>query len=646
LYDSCLATIRLAIRLFSPDKKRPALKKSTSKKDVEKPAAVNNAPALFSNSLWGVELVKSDTSEWSQTDCPKCHKKSIMVHQSGPFFCASCAYHGNVSVQVQAYRGAAVTIWNLFLTYFSTKNPSIENEFTELGIPGCLAPAWSGDTWIDAWHSWCLDADGDIVDAVISSGPGSYARYHWTKPMPMGWSDMSGSRAVLCLNIKNFLVLKKSGVANVVAMPVGLSSFLPTAKEWDVLQVIEKKMNALDSVVIVSSKNDDERALEDELGRRLGREKCHRVRWCSPGSEILEEEMDAEASLTAYGEKALNLMVACAPPFPVVGIHELDDISDKFEQLYTDGYTPGATTGYPTMDEYYTVKPGQWTSVTGIPGHGKSTFLDALCVNLAATHGWRIGMFSPENQPIERHFASLMEKYIGKPFSLGSSKRISPDEKNSAKRWLNDRFKTILPDEENGVWTLDAVLNLAKILVYRYGIRGLVIDPWNEIDHSSSQSREVDYISESLTKIRRFARLYDVHVWVVAHPTKLELKADGRYPVPTPYNISGGAQWRNKADNCITVYRHVGEADGDVVDIHIQKIRFKEIGRVGRISLRSDPSCGRYIDDIDQSKREISINKGLHAPSSAIRIKNPRTYDNVEYKVLSSGSPLDDNIIN
>nr|WP_064249853.1 hypothetical protein [Rhizobium leguminosarum]OAP90047.1 hypothetical protein A4U53_31045 [Rhizobium leguminosarum] len=34
--------------------------------------------------------------------------------------------------------------------------------------------------------------------------------------------------------------------------------------------------------------------------------------------------------------------------------------------------------------------------VTGIPGHGKSTWTMNLCVNLARKHGWRVGVASFE----------------------------------------------------------------------------------------------------------------------------------------------------------------------------------------------------------------------------------------------------------
>jgi twinkle protein len=105
---------------------------------------------------------------------------------------------------------------------------------------------------------------------------------------------------------------------------------------------------------------------------------------------------------------------------------------------------------------------------------------------------------------------------------------------------------------------------------------------------------ETEYISQSLTKVRRFARENDVHVWLVAHPTKLRRQENGSYPVPTPYDISGSAHWRNKADNALAVWRDTSEFNNPIVQIHIQKIRFKEIGQPGMVELRYNRINGTY----------------------------------------------------
>ncbi len=87
----------------------------------------------------------------------------------------------------------------------------------------------------------------------------------------------------------------------------------------------------------------------------------------------------------------------------------------------------------------------------------------------------------------------------------------------------------------------------------RFGIRGLVIDPYNELDHQRpTYMTETEYVSQMLTKIKRFAQYHEVHVWLVAHPRQLQ---NWRGEAPNLYDISGSAHFINKADNGIIVHR-------------------------------------------------------------------------------------------
>jgi twinkle protein len=98
-----------------------------------------------------------------------------------------------------------------------------------------------------------------------------------------------------------------------------------------------------------------------------------------------------------------------------------------------------------------------------------------------------------------------------------------------------------------------------------------------------------------LGKIRRFARRNGVHVWIVAHPQKLIKDKDtGKYKPPTMYEISGGANWRNKADVGICVHRP--DMTNDITEIYIQKVRFREIGKLGAVQFRYARETGNYTD--------------------------------------------------
>ncbi len=106
---------------------------------------------------------------------------------------------------------------------------------------------------------------------------------------------------------------------------------------------------------------------------------------------------------------------------------------------------------------------------------------------------------------------------------------------------------------------------------------------------------ENDYVSQALGKIRRFARLNQVHVWIVAHPTKLNKKDDGTYPVPTLYDISGSAHWYNKADNGIAVYRP--NVKDSKVRVYVQKVRFREVGQPGTAEMLFIKDSGSFLEN-------------------------------------------------
>jgi len=261
------------------------------------------------------------------------------------------------------------------------------------------------------------------------------------------------------------------------------------------------------------------------------------------------------------------------------------------QRHYSGEVERGVSTGWANVDKYYTVLPGEWTVVTGIPGHGKSEWLDALAMNIAKQHGWTFGVFSPENHPPVYHTTKLVEKYVGKPFHDGPTERVSAKELHGAMEFIDAHFTYMMPEAP----TLETLLEQASQLVVRKGIKGLIIDPWNEIEHQfSNRETETLYISTALTKIRRFCWTHGVHAWIVAHPAKLYKDKDAtEYPVPTPYDIAGSAHWRNKADNAIAIYRRMQDGP-QPVEVHVQKIRKKSVGQVGMIEMRYDRLTGRY----------------------------------------------------
>src|SRR5690606_16084543 len=94
---------------------------------------------------------------------------------------------------------------------------------------------------------------------------------------------------------------------------------------------------------------------------------------------------------------------------------------------------------------------------------------------------------------------------------------------------------------------------------------------------------ETDYISRALRQIKRFAKQYDVAFWIVAHPTKPH---EGSKKVPGLYDISGSANWANKADYGLTYHRpDPEENDGLII---INKVRMGLPGQKGKVRVMFD----------------------------------------------------------
>ncbi len=380
------------------------------------------------------------------------------------------------------------------------------------------------------------------------------------------------------------LSLEVAGFKNAISVPNGAPSLKSQnfGAHFDYLRNCEGYI-ADKSHILFCDSDEAGRRLEDELARRLGHDKCKRVR-------LPEGFKDANEYLIENGPEALADVINDAQEYPVKGLYSVASVAEDVFAVKERGLVGGIKTGWPELDQFYSVMTGRWTLVTGIPNHGKSTFLDCMLVNLATNNDWRIGMFSPENQPIRRHIIGLIEKKAKKQFNT-----LDDLEVGQHLNWLHSHFFWILPDFDAD-WSLEGVLALAKVLVYRQGINGLVIDPWNELQHKIPQGySETDYISHALSKIRQFAHEANIHIWVVAHPTKLQKDLrTNKYPVPRPYDVSGSSHWNNKADLAFAVYREDFNKDVSPVSVNVQKVRFAEDGRVGRCVLTYDPELCNY----------------------------------------------------
>jgi twinkle protein len=386
------------------------------------------------------------------------------------------------------------------------------------------------------------------------------------------------------------LSIHEVGFSNVVSIPDGAPSqdSKQYTSKFDFIKSAEQYISQAKKIILCMDNDKPGKIAEKELARRIGAEKCFFV-------EYPEGCKDANDVLVKVGRKELQDIIKKCLPFPIEGVFSALDIYSQIQHEYENGITKGESTGFPLLDKLYTVRQGEMTIVTGIPSHGKSNLIDAIAINLAMIKDWRFAIFSPENWPINRHVITLMEKWTRNPFaeSRAGKKRMSSEDVKEAVKDLNNIFRFIVPKKE--IMSVDTILSKTESIIFQFGIKGLIIDPWNEVEHLYGNLREDQYISQKLSDIRRFARLHNIHIWVVAHPMKLRKNDSGGYDPPTMYDISGGAHWRNKADNGLCIHRE--DFNNNETTVIVQKIRFKEIGKTGECVLKYNYASGGYNHD-------------------------------------------------
>ncbi|KAL0352746.1 UNVERIFIED_CONTAM: Twinkleprotein, chloroplastic/mitochondrial [Sesamum angustifolium] len=377
------------------------------------------------------------------------------------------------------------------------------------------------------------------------------------------------------------LAMEEAGFKNCVSVPDGAppkvsNKALPSEEEDTKYKYLWncKDYTAKASRIILATDGDPPgQALAEELARRLGRERCWRVKW--PKKNDSESFKDANEVGRAYvhGSWPVREVIENAELYPIRGLFNFKDYFNEIDDYYHQslGFELGVSTGWRALNELYNVVPGELTIVTGVPNSGKST----------------------------RTCKKLLEKHIRKPFfdvRYGESvERMSIEELEQGKKWLSDSF-SLIRCENDCLPSINWVLDLARIAVLRHGVNGLVIDPYNELDHQRPPNQtETEYVSQMLTKIKRFAQHHACHVWFVAHPRQLHNWIGGP---PNMYDISGSAHFINKCDNGIVIHRNRDPEAGpvDLVQVCVRKVRNKVIGTIGDAYLSYNRVTGEYSD--------------------------------------------------
>ena len=416
--------------------------------------------------------------------------------------------------------------------------------------------------------------DGELVNVKYRTGDKCFKLCSGAELLPYNIDAIKGQReCIITEGEMDALSFVEIGFPNVISVPNGANNNLSYLDAY-----IEDYFDDKDTIYIASDTDTKGVLLRDELLRRFGAERCRVLDYgadCKDANEVLKK----------HGREALKRCLAEAPEVKLEGVFTVSDFEQSLDALFEHGMQKGVTIGHECFDRLCSFETKRLCVVTGIPGSGKSEFIDEIAERLNMRYGWRFAYFSPENAPLAYHASKLIEKFTGKKFSKTT---LSYGEYKQVKRHLEDNIFFISPKDD---FRLDTILERAKFLVRRKGIKALVIDPYNRLEDESEGQNETKYISKQLDRLTNFAQQNDVLVILMAHPTKQPRNKDGVIEAPTLYDISGSANFYNKTDFGIVVHRNRVE---NTVEVIIQKVKFRHLGECGTALFKYNLNNGRY----------------------------------------------------
>jgi twinkle protein len=265
-------------------------------------------------------------------------------------------------------------------------------------------------------------------------------------------------------------------------------------------------------------------------------------------------------------------------------IFKIKDSLEEIKYFQTHGYPKGKS--IMGINKLLTQHRKEFTLMTGIPNHGKTSFTLNWASEHAIMHNEKVGIISLEKSPLITS-TRLVEITSRKEITKigGFEIDLHLDQLNT--NVIISRPKTL---------TEDSLFQEMEYLVGKYGVSLLILDPYSHVRLKQGD----DQIADFLIRFSDSAKDLDCHNLMVAHPKKMD-KHQGKYVVPKPYDISGSHHFYNVPDNILSFYNNDSE-----FELHVQKVREHYVGEPGIAYFKGYKESGVFAYMNESTERELN----------------------------------------
>jgi replicative DNA helicase len=334
------------------------------------------------------------------------------------------------------------------------------------------------------------------------------------------------------------LSIIEAGYKNVVSVPFGANNEKWVEECWEWLEQFEKIILWVDN---------------DAPGINMRKAVCARLgSWRTYFVDlplVIEDKQvkDANEVLYWFGKEKILELINSPSEIPVSGVINLFDVND-----YDIETAQGLYTGFSDIDnQIYKIVSGTLTIITGMSSSGKSVWVNQTCICQALHQGYDCFVLSAE-LPSDQ-FKSWIEWNLAGRENIDVKnnhiRKIKPEPLKKIRDWYNGRL--FLYDDNNDNLTPQAILSKMEEMARKFGTKVFVLDNLMMIDFECSESAIYEKQKEFIIKLRNFANKFNVWVFLVAHPKKIECIRR-----LTKLDVGGSGAITNAAHYVIGIHRY------------------------------------------------------------------------------------------
>jgi len=350
-----------------------------------------------------------------------------------------------------------------------------------------------------------------------------------------------------------------------------------------------ERLARFDTLFLVFDRETDstkQRLVEDTLEALVNRLGRHRCRVVILPSGVKDPNEALQKGVNGDDFRACFERARFRDPQALVSV--LDYLEQTWQDFEQERQPPEARTDgivLPWVDSRQKERPvfcpGEVTLVSGITGHGKSTWLSHMIVRMAADKQVSTCLASFE-MPCPKTLKTMVRQGVARRFP-------DPAEFERAMYRLNDQLVMV---RALGTMRLADLIPLFEYAYMRWGCTHHVLDSLTCLSDVSEEDWQAQ--KDAIQKLVDCARKLNGHIWIVCHPRDMGTEGNA----PGIFDVAGSKKIPALAHNILVVHR----MDPDKLqpgepDVRLKVVKNRENGIKGTWRLWFDPDSRQYLSD-------------------------------------------------